>query len=99
MPKDQLLHQRLQQAGLGRTFVAEGSPDIDTLCLVHDREYVSQFMDGTLPPQQMRRIGLPWSEALVRRTLAGVGSAILAARLAGQFGLAVMCNVRRALRV
>lgn len=40
----------------------------------------------------MRRIGLPWSERLVRRTTLGVGSAVLAARLALQYGVAVMCN-------
>ena len=40
----------------------------------------------------MRRIGLPWSETLVRRTLVGAGSAVLAARLALQFGVACMCN-------
>jgi acetoin utilization deacetylase AcuC-like enzyme len=53
---------------------------------------VRSFLNGTLPPQAMRRIGLPWSEALVRRTLIGTGSAVLAARLALQFGVAVMCN-------
>lgn len=40
----------------------------------------------------MRRIGLAWSPALVQRTLAGVGSAVLAARLALQFGVACMTN-------
>ncbi len=49
-------------------------------------------MSGTLPEAAMRRIGLPWSPALVRRTLIGVGSAVLAARLALQLGVAIMCN-------
>jgi hypothetical protein len=40
----------------------------------------------------MRWIGLPWSETLVRRTLIGTGSAVLAARLALHFGVACMCN-------
>ena len=49
-------------------------------------------MDGTITGSQMRQIGLPWSERLVRRTLIGVGSAVLAARLALQFGVACMSN-------
>ena len=59
---------------------------------VHDRAYVQSFLDGTITDQQMRQIGLPWSETLVRRTLIGTGSAVLAARLALQFGVACMCN-------
>ncbi|GBF88042.1 histone deacetylase [Raphidocelis subcapitata] len=92
MPKDALLYDRLVELGLaGRTFQPT-PPDVDTLCLAHDEGYVRAFLDGALPPQAMRRIGLPWSEALVRRTLIGTGSAVLAARLALQFGVAVMCN-------
>lgn len=92
MPKDALLFARLQQLGLaGRTFTPT-PPDADTLCLAHDEQYVRQFLDGSISTQQMKQIGLPWSPALVRRTLAGVGSAILAARLALQFGVACMTN-------
>lgn len=92
MPKDALLHARLRQLGLaGRTFRPE-PPTADTLSLVHDPAYVASFLDGSIDAAAMRRIGLPWSQALVRRTLVGVGSAVLAARLALQFGVAVMCN-------
>lgn len=92
MPKDALLYARLQQLGLaGRTFRPE-PPSPNTLALAHDPAYVRSFLDGSISPAAMRRIGLPWSEALVRRALVGVGSAVLAARLALQFGVAVMCN-------
>ncbi|KAI7841442.1 hypothetical protein COHA_004837 [Chlorella ohadii] len=91
MPKDSLLHARLQREGLGRTFTPT-HPDAATLCLAHDPRYVQAFLDGSIDAAAMRRIGLPWSPALVQRTLVGVGSAILAARLALQLGLAVMCN-------
>lgn len=91
MPKDSLLHARLQQEGLGRTF-RPTHPDAATLCLAHDPGYVHSFLDGSISPAAMRRIGLPWSPALVQRTLIGVGSAILASRLALQLGVAVMCN-------
>lgn len=77
--------------GLGRTFTP-AVPDADTLCLAHERAYVESFLNGSISDKEMRRIGLPWSQALVRRTLVGVGSAVLAARLALQLGVAVQCN-------
>ncbi|HLJ14913.1 MAG TPA: histone deacetylase [Bryobacteraceae bacterium] len=46
--------------------------------LVHDADYVQRFLDGTLTPSAMRRIGFPWSEGLVRRTLASVGGTLRA---------------------
>jgi acetoin utilization deacetylase AcuC-like enzyme len=91
MPKDALLYERLEQLNLGRTFTPV-PPDIETLCLVHDAAYVQSFLDGTVSDAAMRSIGLPWSKDLVTRTLIGTGSAILAARLALDVGIAVMCN-------
>lgn len=58
------------------------------LGLAHDLEYVKGFCEGTIP---MRRIGLPWSPALVRRTRLEVAGTILTARLALEHGLA--CNL------
>jgi acetoin utilization deacetylase AcuC-like enzyme len=48
--------------------------------LAHDREYVDAFLNGTLPPQAIRRIGFPWSEGLVKRTLASVGGTLAATK-------------------
>jgi acetoin utilization deacetylase AcuC-like enzyme len=47
---------------------------------VHDSTYVEQFLTGTLPTAAMWRIGFPWSESLVRRTLGSVGGTLAAAR-------------------
>lgn len=47
---------------------------------VHDAAYVEGFFSGTLPAQVMRRIGFPWSDGLVRRTLASVGGTLCAAQ-------------------
>ena len=63
-----------------------------TVVQVHSRSYVDSFIAGTISAEKMRQIGLPWSEKLVKRTLIGVGSAVLAARLALQYGVAAMCN-------
>jgi len=48
--------------------------------LTHDPAYVRALMAGTLPAQAQRRIGFPWSEGLVTRTLASVGGTLQAAR-------------------
>jgi acetoin utilization deacetylase AcuC-like enzyme len=56
--------------------------DLRDIERVHDAAYVRGFMDGTLPAQMVRRIGFPWSEGLVLRTLASVGSTMAAAEVA-----------------
>ena len=58
--------------------------------LVHTPEYIRDYCEGTLDAKAQRRIGLPWSPALVQRTCIAVGGTILTARLALEHGLA--CN-------
>jgi acetoin utilization deacetylase AcuC-like enzyme len=56
--------------------------DVRDIERVHDASYVRGFMEGTLPAQLVRRIGFPWSEGLVLRTLASVGSTMAATEVA-----------------
>ena len=56
--------------------------------LAHDPAYVRAYTEGELDERCMRRIGFPWSEALVRRTFTALGSTLLAAELALEHGLA-----------
>ncbi|GAX34734.1 histone deacetylase family protein [Nodularia sp. NIES-3585] len=58
--------------------------------LVHTPEYVQAYCEGTLESKAQRRIGLPWSPALVNRTCVAVGGTILTAQMALSQGLA--CN-------
>lgn len=62
--------------------------DRETIELAHDSEYVAAFLEGRLSVQAMRRIGFPWSEALVKRTLASVGGTLAATKeaLANRWG-------------
>ncbi len=46
----------------------------------HDAPYVRAMLTGGVDARTMRRIGFPWSEALMRRTLASVGGTLAAAR-------------------
>jgi len=50
--------------------------------LAHDSAYVRAILNGSVDARIMRRIGFPWSEQLVRRTLASVGGTVAAARRA-----------------
>ncbi len=61
-------------------FEFESSPlaDRSDIELVHDPQYVGRFLDGSLEPSILRRIGFPWSEGLVKRTLASVGGTLSA---------------------
>jgi len=61
------------------------------LCQAHTPEYVATIMSLTLDRRAERRLGLPLSQALVRRGRAAVGGTLLTARLALEGGLA--CNV------
>ncbi len=58
----------------------------ETIELAHDPEYVRRFLAGSLEPAVIRRIGFPWSEGLVRRTLASVGGSLAAAEEAMNTG-------------
>jgi acetoin utilization deacetylase AcuC-like enzyme len=60
----------------------------DVLALAHDRSYIDRFMSGELSREDQRRLGLPWSDALARRTVRAVGGSLLAAEQALQHGLA-----------
>ncbi|VEP12570.1 conserved hypothetical protein [Hyella patelloides LEGE 07179] len=65
-------------------------PQFEQLQLVHTSEYVRGYCGGSLDDRAQRRIGLPWSEPLAKRTLIAVGGTILTAQLALKYGCA--CN-------
>ena len=68
----------LLTAGGGFEFQPSPLASLPALTLVHDPAYVEAFLNGTLDPRVIRRIGFPWSEALVLRTLASVGGTLAA---------------------
>ena len=77
MRKYRLLRDLLRADGY---YTLEPAPAADRAAIerIHDPPYVSGFLEGTLDPRVMRRIGFPWSEGLVRRTLASVGGTLAA---------------------
>ncbi len=61
-------------------FVPALPAPLETIGLAHDPAYVHNFVSGTLPAQAIRRIGFPWTEGLVRRTLSSAGGTLAAAQ-------------------
>jgi acetoin utilization deacetylase AcuC-like enzyme len=59
--KYRLLREALTATGRF-DFVPAPLANTATIERVHSREYVRGFINGTLPPTVMRRIGLPWSD-------------------------------------
>ncbi|PZV16706.1 MAG: histone deacetylase [Leptolyngbya sp.] len=92
MSKFRLLYERLLADGVAthaQFYLPERSPQ-SWIEQVHTPEYVQAYCEGSLDAKAQRRIGLPWSPALVNRTCVAVGGTILTAQLALKQGLA--CN-------
>ena len=88
--KYQTLYQALLGFGVPSTcFSAAPVATKAQLALVHDADYIRQLCTGQLDPKAMRRIGFPWSEFLIERSLRSVGGTVLTAQLAVQQGLAL----------
>ena len=59
------------------------------LLRVHDSDYLERIQNGRLSTKEIRRIGLPWSKDLVKRTLHSAGATVQACREAVRNGIAV----------
>ncbi|GBE93614.1 histone deacetylase [Nostoc cycadae WK-1] len=92
MSKFSKLYELLLKDGVAQAeqFHTPQLPPQDLIELVHTPDYVRAYCEGTLDAKAQRRIGLPWSPALVNRTCVAVGGTILTAQMALAQGLA--CN-------
>lgn len=90
MEKFGLLHDHLRRCGLAtdaNTF-RPGTARLDVLQLAHCPNYLQRFIHNHQSAAEIRRMGLPWSEGLVRRTLISPNGTLLTAKLALQHGIA-----------
>jgi acetoin utilization deacetylase AcuC-like enzyme len=60
----------------------------EELALAHLPAYIDAVLEGTLPSEQQRRIGFPWSPEMVERSRRSVGATVAAARTALSDGVA-----------
>jgi acetoin utilization deacetylase AcuC-like enzyme len=90
MAKFRLLHQHLQRLDLARPDQLHQPLPIPrrALELVHSRTHHEGFSRDQLTAPEQRRIGLPATTPLVRRSWLAVGGTLLTARLALEHGLA-----------
>jgi acetoin utilization deacetylase AcuC-like enzyme len=61
---------------------------IEDVLLVHTEDYVTRLRNGTLTAREIRRLGLPWSKSLVRRSFLATSGTVNAARSALTHGVA-----------
>jgi acetoin utilization deacetylase AcuC-like enzyme len=82
--KYRLLREELTRDAILPIAMLEPSPIAtrSELLLAHDADYVEAVLGGTLSSDLIRRIGLPWSPVLARRSCLTVGGSVAAARAA-----------------
>lgn len=89
MHKYRLLRERLVSDGIvdGEALMPAATVPLEDLFAIHDPSYVEGFLEGSLPRKAVQRIGFPWSEEMVMRSLGSVGSTLAAVDAALEDGL------------
>jgi acetoin utilization deacetylase AcuC-like enzyme len=60
--------------------VEPGQASVEDVRLVHTEDYVTRLVDGALTAREIRKLGLPWSRSLVRRSFLACSGTINAAK-------------------
>ena len=90
MAKYRAVRERLAADGVlaaGELHASEPAPR-EWLVQAHDEDYVDAALEGALSAERVRRLGMPWSEALVVRARAAVYGTVQAAYAALEHGVA-----------
>ncbi|MBE7473254.1 MAG: histone deacetylase [Anaerolineae bacterium] len=90
MQKYALLRQRVVESGLiapENMRVPPAASDAEII-RAHDSDYLRRVQHGLLTPQEIRRIGFPWSPEMVERSRRSAGATIAACRAALEDGFA-----------
>ena len=76
MGKYRLLREALLSSGVLQTaeLVPAELVEVEALLRVHTRRWVEAVLGNHLDDAELRRLGFPWSQELVLRSLASVGS-------------------------
>ena len=82
MAKYRLTRERIVADGIVRVedVLEAEAASWSALARVHTAQYIEAVRTGTLPRDVQRRIGFPWTEAMVERARRSVGATIQAAR-------------------
>jgi acetoin utilization deacetylase AcuC-like enzyme len=82
--KDVLLTEKTLQP---KEIVEPEPASVADVSLVHTIDYISRLRAGTLTRQEIRKLGLPWSKSLVRRSFLATSGTISAAKSALETGV------------
>ena len=87
--KFELVRDKLFRDGTLRpSDIIEPQPaPLSDVLLVHTEDYINRLRAGSLDARELRRLGLPWSKALVRRSFLAAGGTLNAARWALEDGI------------
>jgi len=90
MEKFRLLHEWLRETGVAgpANLYRPGRARPALLSLAHCPDYLDRFLGNRLGEREAKRMGLPWSEALARRTCIAPMGTLLTAQLALKHGIA-----------
>jgi len=82
--KFELVRDKLLQEGvLLQEEIEEPKPAaVEDVLLAHTEDYVTRLRNGTLTAREIRKLGLPWSKSLVRRSFLACSGTVNAARKA-----------------
>ncbi|MBA2341268.1 MAG: histone deacetylase [Pyrinomonadaceae bacterium] len=81
-------HRLLAEGTLSLADLIEPQPAaVADVLLVHTEDYVTRLRAGALTEREIRRLGLPWTKGLVRRSFLAVSGTIGAARRALDEGI------------
>lgn len=92
--KYELLYEAILEAYLEKSwspfqFFEPRAVSAETIKQTHCGDYTDDLVLGTLPAAKMRRIGFPWSERLIERTLTSTGGTMLTVEKAFEQGIAI----------
>lgn len=84
------IRNALTSNGVPNNYFNKPTPvNVNNLKTVYDPSYINQLINNQLDPKAMRRIGFPWSQQLIERTLTAVGGTIMTSQLALQHGKSI----------
>lgn len=88
--KFELVRDRLLNEGtLSVDEIFEPEPaKVEDVLLVHTEDYVMRLINDELTAKEIRKLGLPWSKSLVRRSFLATSGTIEAAKFALESGIA-----------
>lgn len=88
--KFELVREKLLAEGtLSSEEIFEPEPAaVADLLLVHTEDYITRLVDGELTAKEVRKLGLPWSRSLVRRSFHAISGTINAAKNCISSGIA-----------